>query len=184
MKPNERIKEIRIKKGYSQEYLAQHSGMSRAQYASIEQGRKRLYAHELASISKALGTTADFILFGYEIDKMYGYFIRTFAQLEKEDQFDVLNYVEYRRQLRDELEAFKTITQWKGQPHLEAALVVANTNGKALFNLKINFSGKVCVSVYQQEKAASHETAFPYYYGDLRSIITLGCICHISYLYF
>ena len=58
-----------------------------------------------------LGTTADFILFGYEIDKMYGYFIKTFAQLEKEDQFDVLNYVEYRRQLRDELEAFKTITQ-------------------------------------------------------------------------
>ena len=111
MKPNERIKDIRIRKGYSQEYLAQHSGMSRAQYASIEQGRKRLYAHELASISKALGTTADFILFGYEIDKMYGYFIRTFAQLEKEDQFDVLNYVEYRRQLRDELEAFKTITQ-------------------------------------------------------------------------
>ncbi len=73
MKPNARLKEIRIRKGYSQEYLAQHSGMSRAQYASIEQGRKRLYAHELASISKALGTTADFILFGYEIEKMYGY---------------------------------------------------------------------------------------------------------------
>lgn len=77
MKPNERIKEIRIRKGYSQEYLAQHSGMSRAQYASIEQGRKRLYAHELASISKALGTTADFILFGYEIEKMYGYLVKS-----------------------------------------------------------------------------------------------------------
>ena len=94
MKPYERIKEIRTRKGYSRAYVAQQARMAPYQIAEIEQGRKRLYAHELASISRVLGTTADFILFGYEIDKMYDYFIRSFAQLEKEDQFDVLNYVE------------------------------------------------------------------------------------------
>lgn len=104
MKPNERIKEIRIRKQFTQAYICKKTGISPSNYSLMERGRKRLYAEEAAAICKVLGVTADFLLFGYDVYRPFDYVFRTFENLEKEDQVTAMNYIEFLRQMRDEMD--------------------------------------------------------------------------------
>lgn len=49
------IKEIRLSKGYSQEYMAERMEVSQAGYANWEKGKRDLSYNTLLSISEALG---------------------------------------------------------------------------------------------------------------------------------
>ena len=59
-----RIRETRIEKGFSREYLAENSEISTKFLYEIENGKKGLSANTLFKISKTLGCSCDYLLTG------------------------------------------------------------------------------------------------------------------------
>lgn len=59
----ERIRELRIKKGYTQAYLAELSGIEPSNISHIERAATKLSLPTLVSIANALGATLDEIVY-------------------------------------------------------------------------------------------------------------------------
>lgn len=58
----ERVRELRIKKGLSQEELAELSGLHRTYISSLELGKRNVSLINIFALSKALGVTPDKLL--------------------------------------------------------------------------------------------------------------------------
>ena len=58
----ERVRELRIKKGISQEELAELSGLHRTYISSVELGKRNVSIINIYALAKALGTTPDKLL--------------------------------------------------------------------------------------------------------------------------
>ena len=61
-----RIREHRLKRGYSQEAFADHCGVHRTFMGTIERGESNLSFSNLVKVSKALGITLSQLLSGLE----------------------------------------------------------------------------------------------------------------------
>ena len=66
--PGQVVKELRIKKGWTQAVLAQITGMAVSNISNIESGRSRLGEERAILLAEALGVRREFILFpnGFE----------------------------------------------------------------------------------------------------------------------
>ena len=64
-----RIKACRKEKGLSREELACHSGYSPNFVQEVERGRSGLSSESMRAFSKALQVSADYLLFGLEVDE-------------------------------------------------------------------------------------------------------------------
>ena len=58
----ERVREIRTKKGLSQEQLAELSGLHRTYISSLELGKRNVGLNNIFALAKALGVTPDKLL--------------------------------------------------------------------------------------------------------------------------
>ena len=58
----EKVREIRIKKGLSQEQLAELSGLHRTYISSLELGKRNVSLINIFALAKALGVTPDKLL--------------------------------------------------------------------------------------------------------------------------
>jgi transcriptional regulator with XRE-family HTH domain len=61
-----RVRELRLKRGYSQEAFADHCGVHRTFMGTIERGESNLSFSNLVKVSKALGLTLSQLLSGLE----------------------------------------------------------------------------------------------------------------------
>ena len=57
-----KIKEIRIAKGYTQEYVANAADVNTSHISNIENGRVKISLTTLIYVCNALGTTIDYVL--------------------------------------------------------------------------------------------------------------------------
>lgn len=64
----ERIKEARRKKGWSQEQLSEEIDVSTAYMSRVERGSTEINLKRLANISKALGTSMEYLIGGTAIE--------------------------------------------------------------------------------------------------------------------
>ena len=62
----QRVRELRKKKGFSQEAFADVTGVHRTWMGAIERGERNLSFHNLVLITKALGITLSQLLSGLE----------------------------------------------------------------------------------------------------------------------
>ena len=62
----QRVRELRKKKGFSQEAFADVTGVHRTWMGAVERGERNLSFHNLVLISKALGITLSQLLSGLE----------------------------------------------------------------------------------------------------------------------
>ena len=62
----ERIRELRLKRGYSQESFADHCGVHRTFMGTVERGESNLSFHNLARIAGALGVPIAKVVLGLE----------------------------------------------------------------------------------------------------------------------
>jgi transcriptional regulator with XRE-family HTH domain len=62
----QRVRELRKRKGFSQEAFADATGVHRTWMGAIERGERNLSFHNLVLISKALGITLSQLLSGME----------------------------------------------------------------------------------------------------------------------
>lgn len=58
----ERVRELRTKKGISQEQLAELSGLHRTYISSLELGKRNVSLQNICVLAKALGVTPDKLL--------------------------------------------------------------------------------------------------------------------------
>ncbi len=58
----EKVRELRIKKGLSQEQLAELSGLHRTYISSLELGKRNVSLINIYALAKALGVTPDKLL--------------------------------------------------------------------------------------------------------------------------
>lgn len=58
----EKVRELRIKKGLSQEGLAEISGLHRTYISSLELGKRNVSLINICALAKALGVTPDKLL--------------------------------------------------------------------------------------------------------------------------
>lgn len=68
MSIGERIKELRVKKGWTQEQMAEKLDMNRANFSNYERGVSTPPGETLLKIAELLHTTTDYILGREEID--------------------------------------------------------------------------------------------------------------------
>ena len=57
-----RIRELRLKKGFSQESFADHCGLHRTYMGGIERGERNLTIQTMATVAKGLGMTMSDLL--------------------------------------------------------------------------------------------------------------------------
>lgn len=62
----QRIRELRLKQGYSQESFADHCGVHRTFMGTIERGESNLSFSNLVKVSRGLGITLSRLLSGLE----------------------------------------------------------------------------------------------------------------------
>lgn len=58
----EKVRELRIKRGLSQEQLAESSGLHRTYISSLELGKRNVSLINIHALAKALGVTPDKLL--------------------------------------------------------------------------------------------------------------------------
>lgn len=68
LKPSEVVKELRLKKGWTQKVLSEITGMAVANISNIESGRSNLGEERAILLAEAFGVKREFILFpnGFE----------------------------------------------------------------------------------------------------------------------
>jgi transcriptional regulator with XRE-family HTH domain len=61
-----RVRELRLKKGFSQESFADHCGLHRTYMGGIERGERNLTIQTILTVAKGLGMTISDLLSGVE----------------------------------------------------------------------------------------------------------------------
>jgi transcriptional regulator with XRE-family HTH domain len=62
----ERVRQLRLKRGYSQEHFADQCGVHRTFMGTIERGETNISFHNLAKIASGLNVTLSMLLSGVE----------------------------------------------------------------------------------------------------------------------
>ena len=62
----ERVRQLRLKRGYSQEHFADRCGVHRTFMGTIERGETNISFHNLAKIASGLNVTLSMLLSGVE----------------------------------------------------------------------------------------------------------------------
>ena len=66
--PGKRLKQVRQERGYTQDDVAKHLGLSRAAYCQYETGSSRLRVYMLEEVAPYLSTTPEWLAFGVGSD--------------------------------------------------------------------------------------------------------------------
>ena len=95
-----RIKKAREYLGLTQEDVANLIGVSRVIITNIEAGIRKVSAEELSKFAKIYGWTMEELLEG-EKEENVPMFARTFSELSKEDQDEILNLIKFKKMYKD-----------------------------------------------------------------------------------
>lgn len=68
-----RLKDLRKKKGYTQESFANEIGISHRTYSGIESGAHSTSIDTFVVVAQALETSLDYIVFGKEDENIFGF---------------------------------------------------------------------------------------------------------------
>ena len=95
-----RLKKAREYLGLTQEDVANLIGVSRVIITNIEAGIRKVSAEELSKFAKIYGWTMEELLEG-EKEENVPMFARTFSELSKEDQDEILNLIKFKKMYKD-----------------------------------------------------------------------------------
>ena len=97
-----RLKKAREYLGLTQEDVAKLIGVSRVIITNIEAGIRKVSAEELSKFSKIYGWTMEELLEGEKEERMaIPMFARTFSELSKEDQDEIMNLIKFKKMYKD-----------------------------------------------------------------------------------
>lgn len=96
-----RLKKAREYLGLTQEDVAKLMGISRVIITNIEAGTRKVSAEELAKFSKIYGWSMEELLEGEKKEEKIPMFARTFNELSKEDQEEIINLIKFKKMYKD-----------------------------------------------------------------------------------
>ena len=96
-----RLKKAREYLGLTQEDVAKLMGVSRVIITNIEAGTRKISAEELAKFSKIYGWSMEELLEGEKKVEKIPMFARTFNELSKEDQEEIINLIKFKKMYKD-----------------------------------------------------------------------------------
>lgn len=92
----DKLKNIRLQLKLSQEYVAKRINISRSAVSEIENNKRKISVEELQLFSTLYGVSIDELLYNIEQDDTKK-FAREFSQLSKEDQKEIMNLIEFKK---------------------------------------------------------------------------------------
>ena len=102
----ERMKAARKALRLTQEYVARQMGMSRTTIVAIEAGKREVTATELSKFADLYGVPMEKLIHGEEAPAgRAAMFARTFAELSKADQAEIMNLMRFKKRYRESLNA-------------------------------------------------------------------------------
>ena len=93
----EKLREARLKLGFSQDYVANCLGISRSAVTQIEFGNRKVNSDEITNFCKLYHLSADYLLNTENVDTNQAVFDRNFNELKDDDQKEILNLVTFKR---------------------------------------------------------------------------------------
>jgi len=98
----EKLREARLKLGFSQDYVANCLGISRSAVTQIEFGNRKVNSDEITSFCKLYHLSADYLLNTENVDTNQVVFDRNFNELKDDDQKEILNLVAFKRTMTEQ----------------------------------------------------------------------------------
>ena len=95
-----RIRKAREGLHLTQDYLAKEVNINRTAMSQIENGNRKVDSEELAAFSRVLGVSADELLTGKEFEIPTNSFTRAFSELDETDQNEIMNLIEFKKQMK------------------------------------------------------------------------------------
>ena len=95
-----RLKQAREYLELTQADVAKLIGVSRVVITNIELGTRKVSAEELLKFSKLYGWTMEELLQGEKSEDKILAFVRTFEELSKEDQEEIINLIKFKKMYR------------------------------------------------------------------------------------
>lgn len=92
----DKLKNIRLQLKLSQEYVAKRINISRSAVSEIENNKRKISVEELQLFSTLYGVSIDELLYDIEQEDTKK-FAREFSQLSKEDQKEIMNLIEFKK---------------------------------------------------------------------------------------
>ena len=92
----DKLKNIRLQLKLSQEYVAKHINIFRSAVSEIENNKRKISVEELQLFSTLYGVSIDELLYDIEQEDTKK-FAREFSQLSKEDQKEIMNLIEFKK---------------------------------------------------------------------------------------
>lgn len=96
-----RLKKAREYLGLTQDDVAKLMGVSRVIITNIETGTRKVSAEELSKLSKIYGWKMEELLEGEKEEKNIPMFARSFGELSKEDQEEIINLIKFKKMYKD-----------------------------------------------------------------------------------
>lgn len=98
----DRLKQARKNLHLSQEYVSNYIGVTRTAIVDIESGKRKISTDELSKFSELYRISAEELMNGKNIIMPTQMFARNFAELDEDDQREILNLIEFKRRLKEQ----------------------------------------------------------------------------------
>jgi transcriptional regulator with XRE-family HTH domain len=97
----ERLKNARENLNLTQSYVSNQLGINRTSLVQIEMGKRKVSSDELEKFSLIYGMSTDELIHGIYSKEPAILFARTFNELTVEDQQEILNLMEFKKQMKE-----------------------------------------------------------------------------------
>ena len=91
----DKLRDARVKLGFSQDYVAKCVGLSRSAVTQIELGNRKINADEITQFCKLYHLSADYLLDSGYSETKQTVFARGFEELNENDQQEILNLIAF-----------------------------------------------------------------------------------------
>ena len=107
MNSNEILRKARTELGLSQQYIANALNIPRTAVVQIESGNRKISESELKKMCCIYGISSDYVLGITAKNETKEIFTRGFESLPEEDQAEILNLIDFKRQIAIKKESNK-----------------------------------------------------------------------------
>ena len=96
---SEKLKDARLRLGFSQEYVAKCLGVNRSAITQIELGNRKITADEIRKFCQLYHISADYLLNQESFESRQVVFARGFEELNENDQQEILNLIAFKKSM-------------------------------------------------------------------------------------
>ncbi|MEE1195368.1 MAG: helix-turn-helix transcriptional regulator [Lachnospiraceae bacterium] len=97
----DKLRDARVKLGFSQDYVAKCVGLSRSAVTQIELGNRKINADEITQFCKLYHLSADYLLDSGYSETKQTVFARGFEELNENDQQEILNLIAFKKAMNN-----------------------------------------------------------------------------------